>query len=212
MVYIYDILLNFNKKLIEFFEWEDNDNIKYIKKIGLFKVSSSFISDIVHNEVLLSSSFVSSIPKYEMNGIRDTFSACLFTDGFIVIGVLIKNFKIVSFSRLLLDEEQEALDISSGLDIYYINYEVLGSRDISFDFLTRNERDIKNKLTLEIESLYKEKNYDKLFYLYYEYFSRESLDVDYTYKCLIKSLNNFNNKHMYLFDILMMSKVRLEED
>lgn len=212
MVYIYDILLNFNKKLIEFFEWEDNDNIKYIKKIGLFKVSSSFISDIVHNEVILSSSFVSSIPKYEMNGIRDTFSACLFTDGFIVIGVLIKNFKIVSFSRLLLDEEQEALDISNSLDIYYINYEVLGSRDISFDFLTRNERDIKNKLTLEIESLYKEKNYDKLFYLYYEYFSRESLDVDYTYKCLIKSLNSFNNKHMHLFDILMMSKVRLEED
>lgn len=32
MVYIYDILLNFNKNLIEYFEWEEKDNIKYIKK------------------------------------------------------------------------------------------------------------------------------------------------------------------------------------
>ena len=35
MIYIYDILLNFNTSLIEFFEWEENDLIKYIKKIML---------------------------------------------------------------------------------------------------------------------------------------------------------------------------------
>ena len=29
MAYIYDILLNFNKELIEFFEWEESDKIKY---------------------------------------------------------------------------------------------------------------------------------------------------------------------------------------
>ena len=32
MIYIYDIVLNLNKELIEYFEWDTNDNIKYIKK------------------------------------------------------------------------------------------------------------------------------------------------------------------------------------
>lgn len=37
MIYIYDILLNFNTSLIEFFEWEENDLIKYIKKFLYIK-------------------------------------------------------------------------------------------------------------------------------------------------------------------------------
>ena len=35
MVYIYDILLNFNKNLIEYFEWDDKDSIKYVKSFVL---------------------------------------------------------------------------------------------------------------------------------------------------------------------------------
>ena len=38
MTYIYDILLNLSKELIEFFEWEDSDNIKYVKKIVFSKL------------------------------------------------------------------------------------------------------------------------------------------------------------------------------
>ena len=38
MIYIYDILLNFNTSLIEFFEWEENDLIKYIKKIPIYNL------------------------------------------------------------------------------------------------------------------------------------------------------------------------------
>ena len=33
MKYIYDIILNFNERLYEFYEWKDNDDIEYIKKI-----------------------------------------------------------------------------------------------------------------------------------------------------------------------------------
>ena len=34
MINIYDILLNFNKKLINFYEWEEEDNIKYVTYMG----------------------------------------------------------------------------------------------------------------------------------------------------------------------------------
>ncbi len=61
MTYIYDILLNFNENLVEYFEWNDNDKIKYVKKIILFKVSSKVIEDIIYNDVLFDSSFTDKI-------------------------------------------------------------------------------------------------------------------------------------------------------
>ena len=94
MVYIYDILLNFNKNLIEYFEWDDKDSIKYVKKIALFKVNNAVINDLIKKVVVFEDSFLNSIPKYEMNGFKDSGRVCLFTDGFLVIGALIKDKKI----------------------------------------------------------------------------------------------------------------------
>ena len=111
MIYIYDILLNFNNNLIEYFEWEETDKIKYIKKVALIKVSKEVLKDLITKEVELEESFQKNIPKYEMDGTKIKKSICLFTDGFLVIGVVINNNKIVSFSRLLLDEERETLEM-----------------------------------------------------------------------------------------------------
>ena len=69
MNYIYDILLNFNKYLIEYFEWKDTDDIKYVKKIMLFKIDQKTIKDIIENIVILDNKFTSNIPKYEMSKI-----------------------------------------------------------------------------------------------------------------------------------------------
>ena len=85
MSYIYDILLNFNKNLIEYFEWEDTDKIKYIKKILLFKTSKQTVKDIIENEVLLDSAFTSNIPKYEINDLKEEKKISHITDGEIVI-------------------------------------------------------------------------------------------------------------------------------
>ena len=40
MNYYYDIVLNLNEELYEFYEWEENDSIDFIKKIPLFRVST----------------------------------------------------------------------------------------------------------------------------------------------------------------------------
>ena len=61
MIYIYDILLNFNTSLIEFFEWEENDLIKYIKKIPIYKVSDDFLYNLVNNEIKIESNFLNNI-------------------------------------------------------------------------------------------------------------------------------------------------------
>ena len=211
MVYIYDILLNFNKDLIEYFEWEDTDSIKYVKKVALFKVENKVLFDMINKLIVFSDEFINSVPKYEMNGMKDAGSVCLFTDGFMVIGVLIKEGKPVLFSFLLLDEEREVLDISSKMSVSNIEYSIKGERYFNKENLTRKELLIKEKLSLEIDRLFEEKNYDKLLYLYYEYTNKEGNNIEYVYKFLKNSINDFNDKHRYLFDILLLSNANLNE-
>ena len=61
MVYVYDIVLNLNNELLEFFEWEDNDRIKYIKKVPLIKTDDAFIYDLINNNIKLEDSFINDI-------------------------------------------------------------------------------------------------------------------------------------------------------
>ena len=46
MNYIYNIALNFQKNFVDFFEWNLNDNIIYINKIPIFKVSNYDFNNI----------------------------------------------------------------------------------------------------------------------------------------------------------------------
>lgn len=201
MAYIYDILLNFNKELIEFFEWEESDKIKYIKKIALFKVKGKVLKDLINNEISLDKSFLDKLTSYEMNGL-DSCKSCLLTDGAMAIGILIKNNKIVSYSRLLLDEENEVLEVSEKLEYIDLNYKILSARSSKCNNLTRKELDIKNKLGLILDDLYKMGEREKLYYLYYEYTNKESKNVNHIYTYLKQSLKSFNDSHKHLLDIL----------
>ena len=210
MNYIYDILLNFNEHLIEYFEWNDSDNIKYIKKIILFKTDEKTLKDIVENEVLLDTKFTTNIPKYEINNIKEECKLCLLTDSKIVIGILIENNKVKYISRLLLDEEYDALLASDNLIITKIDYKIIKRKEKEDNTLTRTELKIKKQLLVEIDSLYKNKKYDKLIYLYYEYTNSENKDIDYTYMYLRNSLKKFTDKHVHLFNILSISNVKAD--
>lgn len=211
MVYIYDILLNFNKNLIEYFEWDDKDSIKYVKKIALFKVNNAVINDLIKKVVVFEDSFLNSIPKYEMNGFKDSGRVCLFTDGFLVIGALIKDKKITSFSRLLLDEEKEVLETADKINNYQISYHIIEKRTFEKTNCTRKEIFIKEKLNSELNKLFLEKNYDKLLYLYYEYTNKEGKNPEFAYNFLKNSLESFNKKHKHIFEILLLSNANLNK-
>ena len=62
MIYIYDILLNFNnERLIDFYEWEVTDDIYDIKRIPLFRVDSKTINDLEFNTVKFNNEFLDKI-------------------------------------------------------------------------------------------------------------------------------------------------------
>ena len=208
MIYIYDVLLNFNTSLIEFFEWEENDLIKYVKKLPIYKVSDDFLYNLVKNEIKVSDDFLNEIKdKTLFEEKSEEFKYCsLLTNNKIVLGVLFNEFgNVLYLSRLLIEEEKEILTIANRLSLYHINYEICNFNNEISDNLTRKERNIKNNLLKTINFLYKNNDFEKLNYLYYEYFNKIENNNDKIYNSLILSMDNFNSKHTALYDILTLS-------
>ena len=118
MIYIYDILLNFNNNFYEFYEWEKNDYIYHVKKIPLFKTNTSFMELLLNKKIKMSEEFANLIScKVDLFGSKKNKLlkyACLLTDGYKVIGIeLNENFEISRVSDLLLDEANDTIELSS---------------------------------------------------------------------------------------------------
>jgi len=208
MIYIYDILLNFNENLIEFYEWEKSDVIYHIKKIPVFKIETVFMEDILAKKVNLNFSFLNIILNktevFDNKRIKTLKFGCLFTDGHKVIGALFNNdATIKKISDLLIDEARDVISISSRCTYLENEYNILGDKKIDY-FLTRNEAKIKQCLIEEFNKIYLEKDDLKLKYLYFEYFNKNINDLSLIYKDLMISLNNINHQHFKLYELIKL--------
>ena len=175
MIYIYDIILNFNSVFYEFYEWDNKDNLTFIRKIPIIKVDTDFINDILTKKVVIDDPIVLEITnKCEITSCKKANKikyACLFTDSLKVVGVILNDKKqIIKVSDLLLDEANDAINISKRTNTRFITYNILENKNNEF-FLTKKEIKIKNYLKEEIENIQNKKDFSKLSYLYFEYFN-----------------------------------------
>lgn len=205
MIYIYDILLNFNKELFEYYEWTKEDNITHIKRIKLFKITSEQIDDLFKYNIKLDKEILNLIyNKTELYRKPSIEYSALFTDGYRTIAIIFnKDGKSIEKSRLVLEEEEEILDISRKIDVFNINYKK--NQKIKIEFLTRKETILKQNLINYFNKLYKNKNKATLEYIYLDYFEEVEKDIDKIYKRLIKSLNNITDKHKKIVNIIELS-------
>ena len=211
MIYIYDILLNFNDNLYEFYEWEKDDYIYHIKRIPIVKVKTKVIEDILNNKIKVDNNYLNIICNktelFKKNNKVLKYS-CLITDGYKVFGILLNDLGIITkISDLLLDESFDAISISNRCNLIDIEYNIIDNID-NYYFLTRKELEIKNYLCKEINNIYKSKNYIKLKYLYFEYYNKNNDDIKSIYKDLIDSLSNINDKHYKIFELLKLCNTK----
>lgn len=210
MNYIYDILLNFtnSKKCYDFFEWEDNDFIINVKKTPVFKVTREDMFNIYNYKVKVSSDFLKKIEGvsnvYKKNKMIFKHLA-IFTDGTFALGISFNDNGLAEYkSHLLLDEEEEVLIVSESLKEEKVEYKKLEKMD-NDNFITRKESEERDFLVKEIKGLYKNNNIQKLKFLYIEYFNKKEDDVDIIYNGLLDSLNNINEKHTNLYNLLKLT-------
>lgn len=214
MTYIYDILLNWNNAnaLYEFYEWEQQDNMEHIKKIPIFKVDSKTMDDFLKKEIKIELEFLNKIKNTtELYKNKRILFASLFTDGFQVLAMLFNEKGTALFkSHLLLDEEEDILSISKRIKPININYQS-GKNYTKDPFSTRKDELIKAFLKREIHSCYTMKKQEKLNYIYIEYFGQKKEETkEEMYENLLKSLNQIDEKHLQLYNLLKLSYTKMK--
>ena len=210
MIFVYDIILNWcSDKIYDYFEWEKTDKIDHIKRIPLFRVGKGIINDFINNNIFIDEEFNSKIYNmteiYLQSSVNKVPYAFMITDGISVLAVKTEKNGIVKFkSKLLLNEEEEILCISSKLKVTNILYKK--RMKIKKDnFLTRKELLVKKYLLKELENAYKSNDFDKINYIYMEYAKKEEKLPEKAYKELVSDLNKeITEEHFKLYDLLQM--------
>lgn len=210
MCYVYDIVLNFNNELYEFFEWKKEDNLFHIKRINLIKVDSVTYNTIFDNMVSFDNDFLLSIFNrcefFSNRSVETIPYAFILTDSYRVIGILLDNKgKTIKYSSFLLDEEEDILDVSNKLAEVKLKYKIIKRRN-KIDFKTRQEINLINYIKKDLDSDYQNKDLNKLKYLYYEYFNRQSDDLELIYHELLSELSkDISEKHYDLYNLIKLS-------
>ena len=204
---VYDLLLDFEDEVYEFFEWDRDEEIEHIKKIPLFFVSHKMILDLFNKKIQVDLSFLDKIyrvtEKYNMEHLD---YVCLFTDGNIVTGVEFDSSgKAISYSRLQLVDEDEIMKYLKKEDIEDISYQILEENKNKRMF-TKSEIKIKKFLEREILASYDACQFSKLKYLYLEYFEKEENNFLKIRDELLASVaTHLTKKHFELYEMLRLS-------
>lgn len=210
MTYIYDILLNFtdDDKMIEFYEWQEDDFLEHVKRIPLIRISSEEMEKILNNKIQVTKEFLEQIKDrtltYKLK--NDLKYAVLVSDLNKALALEFNNEGIIiSKSTLLLDEEEDVIDECSLLEVENLTLKCLSKYQIDY-FLTRQEKSKKNYLLKELETLKKEQNLYKFNYLYEEIFSKDDLSFSERYeKFIVDITTKYSNKYNKLYEIVRMT-------
>ena len=206
MNYIYDILINLQKELYDFYEWNFNDNITHIRKIPLLKISSQDLINIRDNKIKLTEDGLKLIFNkteiFTSHSVRIIKYLCLFSDGKDVFAVEFdKNGLKIKMSRLLIDEEIEILEVCEHISAKPFDYKIVGERKTDV-FKTRKELKTYDYI---IKQLRKE-NCEKLKYLYFECFDKQESDFQKIVLDIRKELEvNWKNVNEKIYNFLKLS-------
>ncbi len=208
MYYYYDILLNFfDESLYEFYEWDEQDDIEFVKKIPLYRINKETFKVLLKNQVKFTKSLLEQIKdKTILKNNNKSLDYCLLvSDAKNALALeLNKDGLVISRSKLLLNDEINLSEIMFTMKEYKLEYEIIKEYKEKSDI--RQIAEIKNLIRIEINNLYKEKNLSKLKYLYLEWFEKDEDNIDIIYKEMLNDLkNSFKEKHQVIYNLIKLS-------
>lgn len=202
MNYIYDIIINLNKKYYDFFEWNQNDSLCHIRKIPIIRINNNDFMNLLTNKIIIDNKVLNIIKDKTdvFNNINDNIKyCCLFTDTNEVLAISFdENGNSMLKSDLLIEEALDVLEISLHIRESNIKYNILNN-ELDNCFLTRNTQKTKHRILKKIDNISK-KETEKMKYLYYECFNEEEKDYkkmvskikkNISNEDVLKKLNNF---------------------
>lgn len=215
MNYIYDITLNLNKKLYEFYEWKEEDNPEFILKIPVFKIDKEAYLNIKNNDIVINNKFLELIEdkteSYSPNSINIIRYACLFACETSVFAVEFDSYGNNFMKSLItIDEENEIIDAIDNIKYTMIDYKLKKKNKNKKNFFTRHENEIKERALKKLNNIKENNEYSKLKYIFYELYDEKLDDIDKIYKKLFnviitgdEKLQKLNN----IFNIIENKKI-----
>lgn len=207
MNFYYEIKLNFSdNELYKFYEWSENDKLDLIKKIPIIKVKTALFKEIYNNNFEISEDLFNYISGKTI--VKDNLNienACIFCDTKNCIAIEFdKNRKSIARSTLLLEDENNICEVSFSIKMKDIEIKKIDKLNYSHEF--RQETKIKNVITKEILELYKNKDKNKLEYLYYEWFNEKETNLDIILKKMLQDIKKeLKSIHCEIYKIIKMS-------
>ena len=201
MNYIYDIYLNLNETLYDFFDWNKNDKIIHIKKIPVIKVNEETFKTLTSNQIKVDDELLLQIySKTEIWNMNGKINYCsLFSDNNNIIAIEFnKSGKSIKKSFMYIDEELEVLEIINKLNEKIISFEVLNNQKNVFK--TRNQIKEDDFINQELKNM----DESRLNYIYFECFGKREKNKKIILDN-IKKLQKNSKSYKNLYDILKLT-------
>ena len=202
MSYIYDILLNLNNVILDFYDWNEDDKVVHIKKAPIFLVNTKFINDLTYNKLKISQSLMSKIYNkteiYTNKDIKNIKYLAIFSDGATAVAV---KFNIDGInqkkSKFLIDEDIEINNLACHLKKTVENYKLISvkSKDIN---KTRFQQNCYNYIFNILKNM---DNNSEIKYLNYELFSVKSSNKSELVNNIKK---NFNQQYLKIYNFFKL--------
>ena len=213
MNYIYDVILNFQKEYYDYYEWNKNDNIYHMRKIPIIKVNNNQFLEIKNNIVQFDKNTLKyfntkniNAERFKQNNItkiKYTFILCSKQDAMAI--KLNKNGIVNRKSSLLPDEQDDAIEITKFQNETKLNYQTIQQLKTQ-SFKTRFELENEKFILNELDRVYKQKNRQKLSYLYLECFNTSELNIEKAYEKLKQEINKASENFKKIYNIFKMTK------
>lgn len=191
MNYVYDILVNFNENLYDFYDWNLNDPVTHIRRIPIYKVTSKQFYEIKNYQVKFDSKFLETIKNrtefFSGRNIKIMKYAFLLTDGLDIMGIFIGDS--IKYTSLQMDEELDILE-DFRFKESHLDYQITSTKNAMI-LKTRYQIEQINKMKQKLNDLIKENNISKIQYIYYECFNEKEKQISLILERFYHSLENY---------------------
>lgn len=207
MNYVFDVCLNFNKELYNFYEWNEEDEVLYFLKIPVFRIEEELIDDFIKNDIKVDNLFLKKIHNKSQIYFRKSNKinnySCILTTSKNAIGLgFDKDGYVIKKSYLSLEEENEVLEFAKFIKYSLIDYKVIRKNNVKEKYLTRKEQEDIKHLKKYLNDLEKNNKIDELKYLYYEVFDTIENDNKKIKSKLENILSTNTKKRENFFEII----------
>ena len=205
MNYYYDIVVNFQDTNYMFYDWNEKDNIEFIKKIPIFQVTTNTLKDFISYNIILNEEILNNIKdktKLKKNILK--YCALFVSKNGAIALEFNDNGLSISRSFLQIEDEVNVLESLFTLPITKFNYKI--KNKINVNNMLRIEEEIKRFIEIEVNSLYKRKKYTKLNYLYNEWFKKDKKNPKEMKEEMHKKLENgITEKEINIYNLIKLS-------